>query len=88
MEVFISTQVAKFIEKRLGDALKNAIIHVAFLEGGVEVEVEIEASVLVDDRYLQETADKAAEFGICIADLVKERGWPLEAAEVKKCWED
>ncbi|ACB40301.1 hypothetical protein [Pyrobaculum neutrophilum] len=85
---YISAQVVRYIERKLGDAVKNVTVFVSFAEEGVEVEVDIEASVLVDDAYLQRIADEAAELGICIADLIKERGWPLDSKEAGRCWKN
>ncbi|MGC8993925.1 MAG: hypothetical protein ACP5J0_00890 [Pyrobaculum sp.] len=83
---FISSQVLRYIEKKLGDAVKHVTIFVSYTGDGVEVDVDVDASVLVDDSYLQKVVDEAAELGVCIADLVKERGWPLNPRDAKKCW--
>jgi len=48
--------------------------------------VDIEAGVLVDDSYLQKVADEAAELGVCIADVIRERGWPIERREIARCF--
>jgi len=86
VSTFISSEVEKFLEKKLGDALKHAIIAVSFTGEGVDVEVDVDASVLVDDAYLQMVVDEAAELGICLADAVREKGWPLAREDVDECW--
>jgi len=86
VSTFISSEVEKFLEKKLGDALKYAIVAVSFTDKGVNVEVEVDASVLVDDAYLQRVVDEAAELGICLADAVREKGWPLAREDVDRCW--
>jgi len=86
VSTFISSEVEKFLRRKLGDALKHAIIAVSFTDKGVDVEVEVDASVLVDDAYLQRVVDEAAELGICLADAVREKGWPLAREDVDKCW--
>ncbi|ABL88006.1 conserved hypothetical protein [Pyrobaculum islandicum DSM 4184] len=85
---FISSEVVRYIEKKLGRAVKQVVVSVSFSENGVEVDVDIDASVLVDETYLQRVADEAAELGVCIADLIREKGWPIEHREVAKCWRD
>jgi len=83
---FISSEVVKYVEKKLGEAVKHVTVSVSFSEGGVEVDVDIDASVLVDDVYLQRVADEAAELGICIADVIHEKGWPISREEIVKCY--
>ena len=83
---FISSEVARYVEKRLGDVAKRVTVSVSFSEKGVEVDVDIEASVLVDDSYLQKVADEAAELGVCIADVIHERGWPIGRGEIARCF--
>jgi hypothetical protein len=83
---FIASEVARYVEKRLGDAAKHVTVSVSFSEEGVEVDVDIEAGVLVDDSYLQKVADEAAELGVCIADVIRERGWPIERSEIARCF--
>lgn len=83
---FISSQVLRYIEKKLGDAAKHITILVSYTGDSVEVNVDVDASMLLDDSYLQRVVDEAAELGVCLADLVKERGWPLDPKETRKCW--
>ncbi|MEM1597755.1 MAG: hypothetical protein QXP31_05605 [Pyrobaculum sp.] len=83
---FISSQVEKYLEKRLGQLLKGASVAVSYTQDGVEVDVEVDASVLAEDSYLQEVVEDATRLGICIADVVKEKGWPPSEEDVQKCW--
>jgi hypothetical protein len=83
---FISSEVVKYIEKRLGDAAKHVTVSVSFSEEGVEVDVDIDASLLVEDAYLQKVTDEAAELGVCIADVIREKGWPISRREISKCF--
>lgn len=83
---FISSEVARYVEKKLGDAAKHVTVSVSFTEEGVEVDVDIEAGVLVDDSYLQKVTDEAAELGVCIADVIREKGWPISRGEISKCF--
>jgi hypothetical protein len=83
---FISSEVVKYIEKRLGDAVKHVTVSVSFSEEGVEVDVDIDASLLVEDAYLQKVTDEAAELGVCIADVIREKGWPISRREISKCF--
>lgn len=85
---FISEQVVKYLEAKLGDSLKNAVVYVRFNEDGAEIDVDVDASILVSEEYLQRVVDEAADLGICIADLVKAKGWPLDWGQVKQCWRD
>jgi hypothetical protein len=82
---FISSEVLKYIEKRLGDAAKHVIVSVSFSENGVEIDVDIDASLLVEDAYLQKVTDEAAELGVCIADVIREKGWPISRKEISQC---
>ena len=83
---FISSEVVKYIEKKLGDAAKHVTVSVSFSENGVEVDVDIDASLLVEDAYLQKVTDEAAELGVCIADVIREKGWPISRGEISKCF--
>ena len=83
---FITSEVARYVEKKLGDAAKHVTVSVSFTEEGVEVDVDIEAGVLVDDSYLQKVTDEAAELGVCIADVIREKGWPISRGEISKCF--
>jgi hypothetical protein len=69
----------------LGDAAKHVIVSVSFSENGVEIDVDVDASLLVEDAYLQKVTDEAAELGICIADVIREKGWPISRREVSQC---
>ena len=82
---FISSEVLKYIEKRLGDAAKHVTVSVSFSENGVEIDVDIDASLLVEDAYLQKVTDEAAELGVCIADVIREKGWPISRREISQC---
>jgi hypothetical protein len=81
---FISSEVTKYVERKLGGAAGHITVTVSYTSGGVEVDVDVYASALVDDAYLQRVADGAAELGICIADLIRERGWPVSRDEIKE----
>ncbi|MEM4422447.1 MAG: hypothetical protein QXS00_01440 [Pyrobaculum sp.] len=83
---YISSQVVKYLEKKLGETAKHILVTVTYTEDGVEVEVDVDASVLVDDAYLQKVVDEAAELGVCLADLIKEKGWPLAENDSEVCW--
>ncbi|MEM0483178.1 MAG: hypothetical protein QW434_00530 [Pyrobaculum sp.] len=83
---FISTQIVKFLERKLGEGAKHLTVFVSYRDDGVDVEVDVDASVLVDDAYLQKVVDEAADLGICLADLIKERGWPIDPGEARRCW--
>lgn len=83
---FISSEVVKYVEKKLGDAAKHVTVSVSFSENGVEVDVDIDASLLVEDTYLQKVTDEAAELGVCIADVIREKGWPISRGEISKCF--
>ncbi len=82
---FISSEVLKYIEKRLGDAAKHVTVLVSFSENGVEIDVDIDASLLVEDAYLQKVTDEVAELGVCIADVIREKGWPISRREISQC---
>ncbi|MEM1518616.1 MAG: hypothetical protein QW680_00605 [Pyrobaculum sp.] len=83
---FISLKVVDLISRRLGDAAKYVTVYVSFSDKGVEVEVNVDASVLVDEEYLKKVVDEAADFGVCLADVIKEKGWPLDNKHIEKCW--
>ncbi|MEZ0319053.1 MAG: hypothetical protein ABWK05_03540 [Pyrobaculum sp.] len=83
---FISSQVEEYLEKKLGQLLKGASVAVSYTQDGVEVDVEVDASILADDSYLHKVVEEATRLGICIADMVKEKGWPPSDEDVKKCW--
>ncbi|AAL64021.1 hypothetical protein [Pyrobaculum aerophilum] len=83
---FISAQIVKFLEKKLGGAAKHFTVFVSYRSDGVDIDVEVDASVLVDDAYLQKVVDDAADLGICLADIIREKGWPINPNDIGKCW--
>ena len=74
MSEFISSEVVKYVERKLGGVAKHITVTVSYAGDRAEVDVDVHASSLVDDAHLRRVADGAAELGICIADLIRQRG--------------
>ena len=81
----ITELVYEYLERRLGRLLYFARISVNFREDSTEVDVEVDASPLVDDEVLNKVVDEAAEFGIRVGDVVRElMGSALSLEELRE----
>lgn len=85
---FISSKVIEFVYRKLGDSVKHATVYVSISEEKVEIDVDVDASVLVDDDYLKRVVEEAADLGICLADAARESGWDLSSEKLERCWKN
>ncbi len=64
--------MADFLVRRLGRGLLGADVEVVFVGDAIDVEVYVEADVMVPDAELKAAVEEASAYGIGVADALVE----------------